>query len=267
MRVVDFIDIIIVSVLFYYLYKFVKDRRAGKLAVGVLLLLTVFLISDLLQMHALTFLFSNVFQVGLIALIILFQPELRSMLEKVGGEPLKSIKNIGDQRTSSEVNTMISELSEAVCDMSKVKTGALIVIERSTKLGDIIKTGTVINANVDSMLIKNVFYNKAPLHDGAAIITGTRLYAAGCFLPLSSNDEIVKDLGTRHRAAIGMSESSDAIVIVVSEETGTISVAINGELKRNLDYNTLVNQLRSLLVTQPHKLISTIKSKQNGENQ
>ncbi len=266
MRIIDYLDIAIVAVLLYWLYKFIRNRRAGKLAVGILLLMIVFLISQILRMYALSFLFSNIFQVGLIALIILFQPELRSVLEKVGGEPLKSIKNIGEQKSAPELTNMINELSEAVCDMSKSKTGALIVIERSTKLGDIIKTGTVINANVDCMLIKNVFYNKAPLHDGAAIITGTRLYAAGCFLPLSTNAEIIKDLGTRHRAAIGMSENSDAIVIVVSEETGTISIAINGELKRNLDYNTLVNQLRSLLITQPHKIITSIKSKQNGEN-
>ncbi len=266
MRFIDYCDIIIVAVLLYLLYKFVRNRRAGKLAVGILLLLFAFLISQVLEMHALSFLFSNIFQVGLIALIVLFQPELRSMLEKVGAEPLKGIKNISEQKTSPELNAMINELSEAVCDMSKVKTGALIVIERSTKLGDIIKTGTVINANIECSLIKNVFFNKAPLHDGAAIITGTRLYAAGCFLPLSSNNEIVKDLGTRHRAAIGMSENSDAVVIVVSEETGTISVAVNGELKRNLDYNSLVNQLKTLLIAQPHKLINPIKSKQNGDN-
>ncbi len=266
MRWVDFLDIIILTVLLYSLYKFIKNRRAGKLAVGILLLLITFLICEFLEMYALTFLFSNIFQVGLIALIILFQPELRSMLEKVGAEPLKGIKNIGEQRTAPELTSMIEELSDAVCDMSKTKTGALVVIERSTKLGDIIKTGTVINANVDSMLIKNVFFNKAPLHDGAAIISGTRLYAAGCFLPLSTNAEIIKDLGTRHRAGIGMSENSDAVVIIVSEETGTISVAVNGELKRNLDYNSLVNHLKSMLITQPHKLINTIKSKQNGEN-
>lgn len=137
--------------------------------------------------------------------------------------------------------------------MSKDKTGALIVIERDVKLGDIAKTGTIINADVSSPLIKNIFFNKSPLHDGAAVISGTRLYAAGCFLPLSVNNEIVKDLGTRHRSAIGMSENSDAAVIVVSEENGTISLALNGELKRNFDYSSLKNQLISLLITQPKR--------------
>lgn len=248
---VDLIDIAIVAFVFYYLYKFIRERRAGKLAAGIVILLLVMVISDVIGMHVLGFLLSNLFQVGLIAIIIVFQPELRSALEKVGAEPLKSLRNIGENKSSDDQTVaMIGQITQAVCDMSLDKTGALIVIERSTKLGDIIKSGTVVNANVDAFLIRNIFYNKAPLHDGAMVIRDGRIWSAGCFLPLSTNDDIIKDLGTRHRAAIGMSENSDAVVIVVSEETGTISIAHNGELKRNFSYNTLKRTLKSMLIAE-----------------
>ena len=141
----------------------------------------------------------------------------------------------------------IDNLCQAVSELGREYTGALIVIERSTPLGDIIKTGTVVNADVGVSMIKNIFFNKAPLHDGAVVIRNNRVFAAGCFLPMSQNDDIIKDLGTRHRSAIGMSENSDAVVIVVSEETGTISIALNGELRRNYDYNSLKQELTSLL--------------------
>lgn len=248
--VTDIIDIAVVSFVFYYLYKFIRERRAGKLAVGILILLLVLLLSEILDMYAIGFLLTNFFQVGIIAIIIVFQPELRSALEKVGAEPLKSLRNIGEAKTGNVTQTKqtIAEITQAVCDMSLDKTGALIVIERGTKLGDIMKTGNFINANVESFLIRNIFFNKAPLHDGAMVIRNNRIHSAGCFLPLSTNDDIIKDLGTRHRAAIGMSENSDAIVIVVSEETGTISVALEGRLKRNFSYNTLKKELSSLLI-------------------
>lgn len=247
----DIIDIAIVAILFYYIYKFIRERRAGKLAAGLLILLSVLLISNIFNMHAMQFILHNVFQVGIIAIIIVFQPELRSALEKVGSEPLKSLRSIGESKSGENLQTaaMINELTEAVCDMSLDKTGALIVIERTTKLGDIIKSGTVINANPTTFLIRNIFFNKAPLHDGAMIIREDRLYAAGCFLPLSTNPDIIKDLGTRHRAAIGMSENSDAVIIVVSEETGTISIAMGGQLKRNFSYNSLKAELTGLLLT------------------
>ena len=249
MGIIDYIDIIIVAFLLYQLYKFIRDRRAGKLAAGVLLLGLVFIISEFVQMHALRFLLSNIFQVGIVSIIVLFQPELRSALEKVGGEPLKSLRNIGEQKSNAEVSAAITGICDAVCDMSKTKTGALIVIERTTKLGDIVKTGTVVNANISSLLIKNIFFKNSPLHDGAAIITGTRLHAAGCYLPLTTSADVDPSLGTRHRAAIGMSENSDAVIISVSEETGTISIALNGKLMRNFDYRSLYNQLTSLLIT------------------
>lgn len=257
--IIDIIDIAIVAFVFYYVYKFIRERRAGKLAAGILILLLVLLLSDVLKMHAMQFLMQNVFQVGVIAVIIVFQPELRSALEKVGAEPFKSLRSIGESKAgeSSQTIAMITSLTEAVCDMSLDKTGALIVIERTTKLGDIIKSGTIINANPTAFLIRNIFFNKAPLHDGAMVIRDNRLYAAGCFLPLSTNGDIIKDLGTRHRAAIGMSENSDAVIVVVSEETGTISIALEGQLKRNFSYNTLKSELVSLLVTenQPQKKV------------
>ncbi len=252
MGIIDFIDIAIVAILFYYIYKFIRERRAGKLAAGLLILLALLLFSNLLNMHAMQFLLQNVFQVGMIAVIVVFQPELRSALEKMGSEPLRGLRSIGESKSSERTQTlvMISEVTEAVCDMSLDKTGALIVIERTTKLGDIVKSGTIINANPTTFLIRNIFFNKAPLHDGAMIIREGRLYAAGCFLPLSTNTDIIKDLGTRHRAAIGMSENSDAVIVVVSEETGTISVAVEGQLRRNFSYNSLKNELTGLLLSE-----------------
>ncbi len=245
--ITDVIDILLVSVVFYFAYRYIRDRRAGKLAAGIIVLVLLQLFSGILELTAMQFIMENVFQVGLIAIIIVFQPELRSMLEKVGGEPLKSLKSIGEQKENTQLSAMINALCETACDLSKEKTGALIVVERTTKLGEYIKSGTVINADLVPYMLKNIFFNKAPMHDGAVIIRDMRIYAAGCFLPLSTNNEIIKDLGTRHRAAIGMSENSDAIVIVVSEENGTISMALEGKLKRNFDYLSLKKELTSLL--------------------
>ena len=222
------------------------------MALGVLMILVVLLFSDMLDMSALKFLLSNIVQVGLISLIIIFQPELRSALEKMGGSPFRTIKNAGEQKSIQAKHTAINNICEAASELSREYTGALIVIERSTPLGDIIKTGTIVNADVTVPLLRNIFYNKAPLHDGAVVIKNGRIYAAGCFLPMSTNDDIIKDLGTRHRSAIGMSENSDAVVVVVSEETGTISIAVDGQLKRNYDLGTLEAELSTLLGSDPH---------------
>jgi diadenylate cyclase len=243
----DIIDIIGVAFLLYYVYKFIRDRRAGKLALGVVFIIVFQVLSGILEMQAMQFILQNVLQVGLITLVVLFQPELRTALEKMGGESLRGIRSIGEQKGASFVYAMIDSVAAAVADMSASKTGALIVFERSTKLGDLILTGTVINADPSPFLIKNVFFNKAPLHDGALIIRDGRLYAAGCLLPLSANPDIIKDLGTRHRAAIGMSENSDAVVVVVSEETGMISVAYEGNMKRGFDRHSLTRELRQYL--------------------
>lgn len=254
---VDIIDIIAVSVLLYLGYKFIRNKRAGKLFAGVLLLLVALLIAEIAGMHALQFIFVNFFQVGVIALVILFQPELRSALEKMGGTSLKSLKTIADRENESAF--IVREISSAAGEMSSVKTGALIVCERSTKLGEIIATGSVIDAQVNSFLIRNIFFNKAPLHDGAVVISSGRLYAAGCLLPLSAQNDIHRDLGTRHRAALGLSENSDAVVVVVSEETGVISLAVDGTLTRGFTADTLRARLTELLVQESDKEMNPIK--------
>lgn len=244
---VDVIDIVVVALVLYYLIIFIYDRRAGKLAVGVGLLFLSLAISTAFEFKVLAYMLKNIVQVGIIALFILFQPELRTMLEKMGNESVRNFK-LRDNSEDTETIKMIETLATAAEELSASGTGALIVIERGTKLGDTIKTGIVIDADVNLYLIKNIFFNKAPLHDGAVIIRGHRVFAAGCFLPLSTQDDIVQDLGTRHRAAIGLSEASDAVVIVVSEETGTISVATDGSLKRNFNYKSLKQELLKLLV-------------------
>jgi diadenylate cyclase len=241
----DILDIVIVSVIFYYTYRFVRDRRAGKLALGICVILFLLIISQVFRMSATNFLFSNIAQAGVILLVVVFQPELRSALEKIGGAG-KDFKLLSGSK-GNKSSVALSLLCEAVQELSRESTGALIVIERNTPLGDIIKTGTVVNADIGVAMIKNIFYNKAPLHDGAMVIRNQRVHAAGCFLPLSTKDDIIKNLGTRHRAAIGMSENSDAIVIVVSEETGTISLAVDGKLRRNYDYSSLKKELGSIL--------------------
>ncbi len=259
---VNIIDILFVAVLFYYVFKFIRSRRAFKLAIGVAVFLLILAVTQMLEMHAAQFLLANVFQIGLVTVIVVFQPELRSALEVIGGEtvmaPFKRSRDV------SETTAMIDVVADAVSDLSDSKTGALIVIERTTLLGDHIITGTVINADVEKELIKNIFFNKAPMHDGAMIIRGNRIHAAGCLLPLTTRTDLIKDLGMRHRAAIGLSENSDAIVIVCSEETGIISYVENGEISRNFTPTMLKAQLRSKLVgdedEKKHTLRRTVRN-------
>lgn len=270
----DIFDIIIVAVLIYFIIKFAIERRAGRLALGIVLLLVLRFLGELFSLVALQYILQLIFQVGIIAIVIVFQPELRSALEKMGGESLKGIKNITEQKNAESVSAVINDLCEAVLDLSKEKTGALVVIERGTKLGDIIKSGVVLNAEMSPFLLKNIFFNKAPLHDGAVIVRGGKIFAAGCFLPISMNTDIYKDLGTRHRAAIGMSENSDAIIIVVSEETGMISIARDGRLERGYDYIRLRLALRSLLISEEGKaapfkkrFLTTINPKKGNDTE
>ncbi len=243
----DIVDILLVSVLFYYITLFIKERRAGKLAVGIALLFAILGISALFRLNVLAYILSNIVQVGLLAVFIIFQPEIRSMLEKMGNESFKNLA-IRENTDDGETHKSIEALCTAAQELAATKTGALIVIERGTKLGDNIKTGVIVNADINVFLLKNIFYNKAPLHDGAVIIRDNRIYACGCFLPLSYNANIIRNIGTRHRAAIGMSENSDALVIVVSEETGTISVAKGGNLKRGFDFYSLKEELENELI-------------------
>jgi len=200
------------------------------------------------------------FDVGFIALIVIFQPELRSALEKMGGN-FRNLKNITEVQESKE-DKMIEELCSAVKDLSETKTGALIVLERTTRLGDEIRTGVEIDAAVNKHLIGNIFFNKAPLHDGAMVIREGRVHACGCFLPLSGNPALPNELGTRHRAGLGISEISDAFVVIVSEETGGVSVAKNGEIDRNLSLRVLRHRLNNEFGIGKEKKKSIIKRKE-----
>lgn len=247
----DAVDILLLSLILFFIYRLVRDRRAGKLLVGLGCVLGISLLGDAFEMPAIRFVLGDFRQIGVLAILILFQPELRSALEKVGATPLSGIRNItADARDLSAMNNEIDAICTAVNELSRDKVGALIVLERSTKLGEYIKSGVLVDAALSSHMLRNIFFNKAPLHDGAVIIRSGRICAAGCFLPLSTKEDINKDLGTRHRAAIGMSEASDAAVIIVSEETGVISLSLDGNLQRNYNYHSLKQALYSILVGQ-----------------
>ena len=253
--ILDLIDIIVVTLIFYGLIRFVRETRAVQLVKGIVLLFGAYIISDYLRLEVLNSLLDYLFQFAFVALLILFQPELRRVLEQLGksGKSLASVVVPSAHENEEERARMshaIAEIANAAYALQRLRMGALIVFERNTKLGEIAETGTIVDAAVTAQLVGNVFFNKAPLHDGAAIIREGRLYAAGCILPLTTNDNISADLGTRHRAALGMSENSDAVVVVVSEETGQISIALNGVLTRNYTRDTLVVRLESLLLPQ-----------------
>lgn len=249
-RFVDIIDILILAILLYAFYHFIKNRRAGKLMTGLVLIIVFLVLSTAFQMHAIKFVLQNFYQVGMLAIIIVFQPELRAALEKVGNTPLSGLRNIsmGDTKDMQTLNAGIDAICEAVCDMSLYKTGALLIIERSVKLGEYIKPSNEIEAKLSSRLLQAIFYDKAPYHDGAVIIRNMQIYAAGCVLPLTANESVDPGLGTRHRAAIGISEVSDAVALVVSEETGIISIAYEGKIYRNYNYNSLKQALLRLIV-------------------
>ena len=252
--IVDVLDIAIVALLLFWVIKFMRARRAGKLMLGIVMLFLLLLLSAAFEMRALNFILNSLFSVGLIAIVIVFQPELRSALEKVGGVS-DNLKSMVD---NDEMKLAIGQICDAAQEFSKNKTGALIVFERNVRLGDVIRTGTTVDAVTTSLLLGNIFYNKAPLHDGAVIIRKGRVHAAGCYLPLSSNNNIVKELGTRHRAAIGMSENSDAIILVVSEETGGISIAVDGDIKRNFTRKALESYLVNSLMGEEKKNIKNV---------
>ena len=247
-RIADVLDILILALIFYYLYSFIKDRRAGKLALGLALIVLLLFLSSAFNLNALKFIFDNFYQVGIIAILIVFQPEMRAALEKVGGTSISGLKNITSESGKlAALNAQIEGICNATSDLSRDKVGALIVIERGTKLGEYIKSGVIVDSVISPYVLRNIFFNKAPLHDGAVIVRDGRIHAAGCFLPLSTQTDIDKDLGTRHRAAIGLTEISDAVVVVVSEETGVISLSVDGNLKRNYNYTTLKQELNALL--------------------
>lgn len=242
-QVTDVIDILIVAFLIYKVFSLVRRTNSTNLAKGILILLGVFLLSEILGLKMMQFLLRRAFELGLIALVILFQPELRRLFERLGSSLSSGRESYGGTMESAVAQTVL-----ACSEMSASKTGALIIFERKIQLTDIMSTGTIINADATAELIKNIFFNKAPLHDGALILRNGRLASAGCVLPLTKSNNLSKDLGMRHRAGIGLSEQSDAVVIIVSEETGAISVAIEGMLKRHLSASTLDKILRSELI-------------------
>lgn len=234
-NVYDFFDIVIVAFLIYGLIKLVRESRAGQLVKGIAIMLVAYFIACQLHFRMLSSLLNNFFQFSVFGLLIVFQPELRQALEKLGRSNLGEYWSANYiKKDKSAYETLYSEIievtKESVLSLSEEKMGALMVFERKTKLGDIIATGTTIKSKPSVPLICNIFYNKAPLHDGALIIRDGVLYAGGCILPLTKNQNLNINLGTRHRAALGMSENSDAVVVVVSEETGAVSIAVNGIL-------------------------------------
>ncbi len=236
----DAVDILLLTALLYLFLHFVVNRKSRTLLVGILLFFLTYGVAYLFEFRGVLMIFSSVLSVGVLLLIILFQPELREALEKAGAGALNGIMSFSEQKKKKQVySSAIDNICRAVDDLSKTKTGALIVIVRTTKLDDIEKTGIRINADVNSFLLRNLFFNKAPLHDGAVIVDEGRIAAAGCLLPLTRRSDVDSDLGTRHRAAIGISETSDAVTIVVSEETGIISVAYDCALVRNFTPESL----------------------------
>ena len=239
-HITDAIDIILLSIILFLAFRFFKSRKAGALLIGVAIIFVLTAVTFIFDLDATYFIFSSILDVGVIALIIILQPEIRDALEKVGTGSVSGFISFGDQKKKRQLySNAIDQICSAINDLSRSKTGALIVISRTTKLDEIIETGISINADVNSFLLRNIFYDKAPLHDGAVIIDDARIAAAGCLLPLTRRTDVDGDLGTRHRAAIGMSETSDAIIIVVSEETGIISVADDCSLTRNYTFESL----------------------------
>ena len=236
-KFMDIVDILLVAFVIYTIIMMIQNTGAVRIAKSVIIILVLSGLTQLLNMYLMNYLLERVLEIGLIALVIMFQPELRRMLEKLGSKSLREILSMKEQQR--EIDRVISQTVAACETMSKERTGVLIVFERSASTIDYQKTGTVLDAEVSSELLRNLFFTKAALHDGAVIIRNERIAAAGCVLPLTQNRNISSDLGTRHRAAIGMSEATDAVVIIVSEETGTMSVAIGGMLKRHLAPQTL----------------------------
>ena len=248
-RTISFIDILyilIVSYIIYRVMKLLKDTSAERLIKGIIILVGIMLLASMLHLTMISWLLQQALNVGLFAIVVVFQPELRRLLEQIGKGNFSRLIVPAD--APDEVESMITATVSACADMSRTKTGALIVFERRERLGEIISTGTMVDAAPSAELIKNIFFKNSPLHDGAMIVRAGRVCAAGCVLPLSGNQSLSRDLGTRHRAAVGMSESADSVLVVVSEETGSISVAIGGMLKRHLSPDMLRKLLENELL-------------------
>ena len=265
--VADMFDILIIAFLIYQLIRLIRRNNSMRVARGIVLLLVMLWLSAILRLTMINYLLRRAVELGLIAILIIFQPELRRLLEKIGSSRLSGI--FGGDFNSLHMEGAITQTVLACADMSRTHTGALIIFERDNQLSDPISTGTLIDAEVTAELLKNIFFVKAPLHDGAVIIKDGRIAAAGCMLPMSANMNLSRDLGMRHRAGIGMSERSDAVVVIVSEETGAISIAVDGMLKRHLSTETVETLLRKELMpaetngNRKMNLLDLIRGKKN----
>ena len=245
-RITDILDIVIVAFLIYKIFPIFRATNTMRIAKVVVVILAIAWFTDVVHLYTLNFILNQFLSIGLLALVILFQPELRHMLDHLSSVKLKRL--LGTQKPEQEMVPVISQTVLACEAMSKARIGALIVFARDSHVEDYFKTGTIVDGRVSEQLIRNIFFTNAALHDGAMIIQNGRVAAAGCVLPLSDTNRLSLDLGTRHRAAVGMSEVTDAVVVVVSEETGAISVAVGGMLKRHLAPQTLERLLRNELI-------------------
>lgn len=270
LQATDLLDIAIMAFLLYHLFMLVQSTRAVSLLKGLLVFLAALALSSALKLHSISFIMGRMMDLGVLALIVIFQPEIRRILEQMGSRRFMAF--FAKTEVSGAMEQTIAQTVLACSEMSQSRTGALIVFEREISLDDMVRSGTVLDASVSSELLKNIFFVKAPMHDGAVIVRKGRVLAAGCMLPLSKNVNLSRDLGMRHRAGIGMSENSDGVVVIVSEETGSISVAIGGMLKRHLKPETLDNLLRNELLPQEEAdkpqqrfgLLGLLRSGQNG---
>ncbi|NFL91507.1 TIGR00159 family protein [Clostridium botulinum] len=238
------LDILVVSYIFYKGYMLIKETRAEQLLKGIALIIVLIPISYLLKLDMLYFILNKTLTIGVLSVIIIFQPEIRRGLEHIGRSAFEDVHYANDKES---INIAINEIVNAVHNLSETKTGALIVMEQKTGLAEIVSSGTILDANVSSNLLENIFVVNTPLHDGATIIRNNKILASGCVLPLTNNNNINKKLGTRHRAGLGLSEVSDALIIIVSEETGVVSLAINGKLSRGYDKERLRNILSNII--------------------
>ena len=249
------LDIVVVAVLLYAVFKLVRDSRAEQLVKGIILFLLLYVVARIFRLTTLLYIMNFLLTNALILLAVIFQPELRRALERAGRTRVGGdLFNFGLSNDDLARNARVDQSINAVCDglelLQRQKMGALVVFERSTRLGEVMLTGTELNAEPSAELVGTLFFNKSPLHDGAIILRDGKIAAAGCILPLSDDPQIQSELGTRHRAAVGMSENSDAVVLVLSEETGELSLAVSGVLKQNYSHDSLRLALRNMLLEQ-----------------
>ena len=249
-QITDLLDIAIMVFVLYKVLTLVQSTKAASLVKGLLVFLAALALSSFFHLNGINYIMSKMVEWGVLALIILFQPEIRRILEQLGSKNIRLLRTLAPEKELPELERAIDQTVLACTEMSRTRTGVLIVFERKILLDDVVRSGTTLDASVSSELLKNIFFVKAPMHDGAVIIRNGRILGAGCMLPLSKNVNLSRELGMRHRAGIGMSENSDAVVVIVSEETGSISVAIGGMLKRHLQAETLSQLLHNELMPQ-----------------